>query len=101
MAAYPQSIPVYVYADVCGDSVTVQSGQIIVWQNHNAQQVACSGSGANWPLTVTSWTVPAAQGSNPGTYNTDVKSIVTPGTYTYSRTVCTSGSGKIVVQSGK
>jgi hypothetical protein len=101
----PEVGPVPVITDVCGDNVTVSAGQTITWQNHHTQAVNCAESPANqanWPLTVTSWTVPAAVGSMPGTQNTTVKSNAPSNalgcTFSRSAPPCTNGIGKIITQ---
>ncbi len=101
----PEPGPVPVITDVCGASVTVSAGQTITWQNHNTQDVTCTEDPANqrnWPLAVTTWTVPAAVGSTPGTYDTPVNSNAPSNSlgYTFSRSAppCTTGSGKIITR---
>ena len=99
----PEPGPLPVITDVCGANVTAGVGQTITWQNHNTQTVVCTEdppNQRNWPLNVTSWPVPAASGSTPGTANTLVRSDAVSNAlgYTFSRTVCTNGSGRIIIQ---
>ncbi|SRR5712692_1515449 len=102
MAAHPlpEQPLASVTTGVCGASVTASAGQNITWQNNYGQDVTCTEDPPNqlgWPLTVTTWTVPAN-----GTKDTSVKSNAPSSalgcTFSRSAPPCGDGSGRIIIR---
>lgn len=102
MAAHPlpEQPLASVTTGVCGASVTASAGQNITWQNNYGQDVTCTEDPANqrnWPLQVTSWTVPA---NNTAATPVNGNAPSNPLGYTFRRSVppCGDGIGRIIIR---
>lgn len=79
---------------------TVAPGETFDWENHAESECDISGTGSF--LTQSSYTVPAKNGSTPGTTPATVLTNVTDGDYSYTAANSRKRSNpKITVQSGK
>ncbi len=66
----------------CPDGGIVTLGETFDWENNSSKSVEISNCSSF--LTLSSYSVPAKNGSTPGTASATVRSDITPGDYTYN-----------------
>jgi len=75
--------------DVCTNNFHVSPGDTFDWTNHRSQQCTVTPCDPNnWPLTLTSYPVPAKTGGNNGTYSATVSNLAQNGTYYFDCDCC-------------
>lgn len=72
------------------DGGTVSQGETFDWENQSGVSVSITGTGSF--LTLSSYSVPAKNGTTPGITSATVKDPCVPGEYTYSESNNTTGT---------